>query len=508
MSPDISRRNFVKDLGLVALAGTGLVGCVSNSVKPAPFRWGIPSNDAEIDCLVLGAGMSGITSARHIVDEGRRRGKDYNVVVLEGANRIGGRIETLNIKGNIYEMGAGYIHREKNTVPLWDEINKYNISVERIPKMDNGLIYHPKFGLKSITGAVLAWDVIKAAGIFNKVSSVRGEDMSAADFLERKEYKGLDYDFTRMILVGHMPAFLDELSMKGFRSDDIATQLKEKYEYRVSNGLLNLLERMSDGLDIRLNNKVKKIDRENFHGGVVVSLDDGRQYKAKSVVCTFSIGMLKDNYLDLNLPNLKRQALEDIDSGYHSKVIVKFNKRFWPKDASMIHIPGGRREGMTYFNHNYGLNETHPTLVGLLLGSDAKKMGLEDGETTLKNVCLDLDKIFPDFAPTIELVYRNPKSPHNGVHRKCWKKDEFARGGNSFLKFNPKSSIPIEQVREIFADARTTPGIFWGGEGTALSTQPASIHGAHESGIRVGKEVVEYLENGIILDPRTSSRSV
>jgi monoamine oxidase len=84
MSKHIDRRTFLQSLGVVA--ATGLSGCT-----------------ADRRIVVLGAGLAGLTAAYNLMKEG------YEVIVLEGQGRVGGRVLTVREPfraGGHAEMGA------------------------------------------------------------------------------------------------------------------------------------------------------------------------------------------------------------------------------------------------------------------------------------------------------------------------------------------------------------------------------------------------------------------
>lgn len=60
----------------------------------------------EAEVLVLGAGTAGITVAQRLKEEGVE-----GVVVVEGSERIGGRVKDVQFGGITVELGANWVHR-------------------------------------------------------------------------------------------------------------------------------------------------------------------------------------------------------------------------------------------------------------------------------------------------------------------------------------------------------------------------------------------------------------
>src|SRR6202012_2728230 len=58
----------------------------------------------EVDVLVLGAGMAGLTAARALAERGVR------VTVLEARDRVGGRVFTRRAGDVNVELGAEFVH--------------------------------------------------------------------------------------------------------------------------------------------------------------------------------------------------------------------------------------------------------------------------------------------------------------------------------------------------------------------------------------------------------------
>ncbi len=75
--------------------------------EPKPFITGVESgaaHNANQKVIVIGAGAAGLSAARVLHDQG------CEVVVLEGRNRTGGRLNTMTVGGGSVDEGGNWIH--------------------------------------------------------------------------------------------------------------------------------------------------------------------------------------------------------------------------------------------------------------------------------------------------------------------------------------------------------------------------------------------------------------
>jgi hypothetical protein len=204
-----------------------------------------------------------LTLARELTDPPVASLKKRRVLVLEAGSRIGGRIRTDHRSfGRPVELGAEYVHMPPLEAALWREVARYQLPLARVDKAE-GYMFHPSLSEAAvpIVEATLRWNLFKALTVWKDLE-IDGADMSGEEFL-RADAEGTDddveQDFKRMIVSGHLGALEADLSMRGFASDHIAEQLKSTKEYYVQPGYDLLLDRLALGLDVRLEQKVRRI---------------------------------------------------------------------------------------------------------------------------------------------------------------------------------------------------------------------------------------------------------
>lgn len=105
------------------------------NVKMAAAAAAKPSR--HYDTLILGAGMSGLACASRLYQHQHYR-KRNDLLVLEGRERIGGRIESVHVNGCRLDTGANWIH---------------GVGTQERPNPLMGVLPHKRY--RSLSGAVL-----------------------------------------------------------------------------------------------------------------------------------------------------------------------------------------------------------------------------------------------------------------------------------------------------------------------------------------------------------------
>lgn len=494
----MSRRSFLK--GSLALIGSSFLP-----------RFAISSaadNQTIYDCIILGAGAAGLTAARQL-SQSKIKGQRPKILVLEANNRIGGRIFTDHSKaidfGSPLELGAEYIHVAPGIAPIWNEVYRYDLETKAYPKLLKGYLYNSEFLAPTPHSPLysighLNFRILRSYRIFKDIQNYEGPDISGARFIKKMGYDGFAAESAEALLTGHLGAPLSQVSILGFQNDHIIPQLKGSHEFYVRGGYDQILKGMSKEIstqNILLNHSVSKI-RAAKNKLIQAYVPGVGWFTAKSMLCTASAGMLKSRTIDFGeyWNSDKENSLKFITPAHQIKVSIRFKTRFWADDMCMLNQleASERRTGKTYFVPNYKEDQKPPVLTALISGEPAKKLLPTSAQEVLQLVCKDLDDMYKLPSSVLKKVAQR-KDGSLIFSCKKWAEDPYAKGGISYLQVHDQEGrVNLQNARKTLASSKGTQPLFWAGEATSLVQQPASVHGAHSTGLRAFSEIYNYLQ--------------
>ncbi len=527
------------------------------------------------DCIVLGAGMAGVTAARNLQQKGQR------VLLLEGSERIGGRMNSN--RGLVpdpdqpgqflpIEAGAEYIHVAKKGryKAFWKEIEARGFTTSRFPKTTKFLLdslldkllgkeeelarnrlFFEAWGKTLTTDEALEQDkeIQKAAPLLflleikDLFDPDKQEDIAAGEFVKKQDYQGRGVVMGQYTLSAHTPGLLDDpppglppgqpnpndtISVAGLLKDEIQDQLIEPAEFRLEveadgrrriPGYDSLPRAICDqflaaGGTLRKSDPgttaMKVVRVEKTVGNIVVTTRSGEQFVGRSALSTFSVGMLDPTtgegaaIFGPLLDAEKRQALEMVKMGAITKFSLVFKERLWAPEATAMTVlsnPEGRAR--TFFSAFPDRPQGPHVLTGLLMGKDHLAIKDLDDGAAIQLLLDELHRVFGRGGPrwTAETVLAGERDPAGRFvplyHRQDWQRDEFAKGGNSFLRHHPAGPLGVTRAREALKNPRGTLPLFWAGEATAPAYdrfyQPLAVHGAYISGVEAAADILHYL---------------
>ncbi|MEO3430673.1 NAD(P)/FAD-dependent oxidoreductase [Pelagibius sp. CAU 1746] len=511
-----------------------------------------PGPDTLFDCIVLGAGISGVTAARDLQQAGLK------VLLLEGSDRIGGRMKSIrnfvkkNGKPVPVEGGAEYIHvaEQDRYLEFWREVRKHGFSASPLHKCGMGILKIPRNRMyfspwkrtKMLAEVIVQpefWDLPDALQQIQEFDAEASADITAETFIQRyagkNDLSARGLALLRYTLSAHTPGPLNEISIAGLKTDAIVDQLMERKELRMEHdavkpfGLCGFdslpakiaeefkkaggrLEKSRAGSTAR---KVVKIARPAADR-IVVTTQGGQTYTGRSAVCTFSAGMLNpvsgegDSILGPLLTDRKREALGLVRMGAITKFSLEFKERVWVDDGGesaghMTVLSNPRGKARTFFS-SFPKEHLGPhVLTGLLMNEDHDQIAEMSDDEAVAHVFAELGKIYGRGRRWTQKNLLAGFTDRGGRFRpnflrQDWSKDAFAKGGNSYLAHRPRrpGRMLAKEAREALKDPRETLPLFWAGEAVASAYdpryQPLAVHGAYISGLRAAADVLQYLK--------------
>ena len=279
---------------------------------------------ADPDVIVGGAGAAGIAAARTLVAAG------LSVAVLEARDRVGGRTVATMLRGHAVDLGAHWLHAGpinplvqlgfERGEPLRRAAQEGHVWVGRRPGRPS-----------EVAASARAFD--RADRAMHAGAAAGGPDRAAASALPR----GLGPWGARVALVHGLVSGrpLEEVSLQDFPSMEYGDN------YFVAGGYGGYLGRLAQGLPIALDCPVAGIDWTG--AGVRVATADGRTLKARAVIVTVPMMVLRDSVaFSPALPAPIRAAIDGFRVGIYEHAVLHWPSSPFRGRDRLASLVGGR----------------------------------------------------------------------------------------------------------------------------------------------------------------------
>ncbi|KAI3465575.1 hypothetical protein Pfo_022238 [Paulownia fortunei] len=421
--------------------------------------------------IVIGAGFAGITAARALHDA------SFQVILLESRDRIGGRVHTDYSFGFPVDLGASWLHGVCKDNPLAPVIGRLGLPLYRTSG-DNSVLYDhdlESYALFDMDGNQVPQDLVSKVGetfesILKETDLVRqefSEDMSIQRAIsivfERRpdlRLEGLGHKVLQWYLCrmeGWFAADADTISLKCWDQEEL---LPGGHGLMVR-GYLPVINTLAKGLDIRLGHRVTKIVRR--YNGVKVIVEDGRTFLADAAVVAVPLGVLKSNCIKFEprLPEWKEAAINDLGVGIENKIVLHFEKVFWP-NVEFLGVVAGTSYECSYFL-NLHKATGHAVLVYMPAGQLARDIEKMSNEDAANFAFTQLKRILPNASEPIQYLVSH------------WGTDKNSLGSYSY--------DTVGKAHDLYERLRIpVDNLFFAGEATSMD-YPGSVHGAYSTGL-------------------------
>lgn len=422
------------------------------------------------DCIIIGAGAAGLAAGRSLQDSGKR------VVLVEARDRIGGRAWTDTTFSPLpLELGAEFIHGEHViTHALLKQAGMGALPAERaayqqwfIPPTLHALAALPQ-PLRD------RWAEVASA------YAALGEqppqaDCSLRDYLAQHTPTAR-WDDSLEQMADVLLAQTCCAPLNGLSAWDLAHEMQVdragKQEFRLEQGYSALLDWYSRDLDIRLNMPVRTVQWQEKIG---VTTHDGF-IPAQCLLLTVPVAVLRSGTIQFAppLPSFKQQAIESFRTEPATKLIYHFRNRHWTDEMRYICHTG---VAARWWTPGEGRLNAPAIITAYLTADRARRIDLLEESEALALGLSELANLLNRPLPVLQADLIQAK-------RVSWGTDPYALGGYAHLPPGHAAA------RQRLADPVETV-LYFAGEATAHDSNPQTVHGAIESGLRAAREIFD-----------------
>ncbi len=440
------------------------------------------------DVVVVGAGFAGLTAARELVEGG------YDVVVLEGRDRVGGRSHTTTIADVPVDLGATFVG------PTQVEVLKLaaELGCQTVPTHCEGKnLIRWRGRVRSYRSTIPRLSILELLDVsriqwrferFGKqvsltepwTSTVASElDAHTLESWLRSVHAGASTRDLMAIMArvtwGCEPAEVSMLHAVRYvkAAGGIGPMLDVEggaQQDRFPAGTQQIALRMADALGdrVRLGAPVRRIERGD--GAAVVHTDAGAT-STRAVIVAIPPQHRSVVTFDPALPQHFRELSAHWPQGRLSKAYAAYDTPFWRADGCSGEALSD--DGAVFITFDVSPSPDGP---GILLGfTDARTFDLLPADERRKAALGCFAALFGEAA----------RDPVDYLDH-CWGTEEFAPGG-------PTAAVPPGAWTQYGKWLRApVAGIFWAGTETA-DEWTGFLEGAVRSGQRAAAEVATYL---------------
>uniref|UniRef100_A0A8D2J6Q3 L-amino-acid oxidase n=1 Tax=Varanus komodoensis TaxID=61221 RepID=A0A8D2J6Q3_VARKO len=316
-----------------------------------------------------------------------------------------------------------------------------------------------------------------------KVVVLEAKDRIGGRVWDDKTFRGITVGKGAQIVNGcvNNPVALmcEQVSARSWDHNEFFAQFAGDHTL-LSSGYSAILEKIAEGLDIRLKVPIRSIDYSGEE--VQLTATDGSLWTAQKVLVTVPLAILQKGAIQFTpaLPERKMKAINSLGAGIIEKIALQFPYRFW--DSKI--------EGADYFGH-VPPSSSKRGLFSVFYDMDPQRkcsvlMSVVTGDAvaTIKN--LDDKQVLQQCMTVLRELFKEQEVPDPVKYFVTrWNKDPWIQMAYSFVKTGGSG-----EAYDILAeDIQGT--IFFAGEATNRHF-PQTVTGAYLSGVREASKIAAF----------------
>jgi monoamine oxidase len=476
----LSRREFLLQSG--AVAGAALLA--------GRRAWAVEDT---ADVIVIGAGLAGLQAAWVLEQKG------FKVIVLEGRDRVGGRVLTFGNVQGVPEAGGNIIYGDYRRlmeiatrvgVPLEDQVprlskhSKFTLVLDGKPVSRSEWADSPRNPFPPALREMMPWQYVPlVTSQENPLTSTDGWydaknapfDVSMRDFLRKQGATDamIELAYDAIPTYGLNARDVSALMMAYVSAFTAAQKSARPVMLQAKGGNQNIPIAMAAQLKqpVRLRQAVRSVDSTG--AGVTVRTTDGARYSARAVVCAVPFTTLRHINLRPDLEGMQARAVKSLPYQPIHQVALQASRPFWEDDglepSMWTDAPIGRVSAV----YHEAKDDQVSSLLVSAFGPDARYLDRLGKDGVARYVVAQIEQMRPAAKGALQVI---------GQH--SWEQDPFAGGAWSY--FNPGTVTK-------FLPAMLQPRgrVHFSGEHTSVSAR--GMEGAIESGERAAGAVAQQL---------------
>ena len=480
MSPQLSRRRFIKGAGGVALLGS----------YPLAF-----ANDPKV--VVVGAGLAGLAAAWDLAQAG------VDVRVAEQSSRAGGRIKTVR---DVFDDGAWVDVGGQTSGPGYANFFYYATLFELEFEPQSVFRGRPEVLLdlegQLYKGSALradpdAWPLelhdaekpVAPSRLQSHYLAPIAKEIGAVERVLDPEFAKYDEMSLRALLesLGASPAALGLIehtvnynsletvsALSALR--DMTRQLFSSggQALNIKNGNQSLTDAFAAALGDRIRYKSKLKSVKNINDAVTLHFDtpdSSEVWDADYVVLAIPFTALRNVSFEPGLPPKRKAIVESLPYTQVAQTYLQTSTRFWSEDDNVLAIySDGPLERL--FNASSRMQGDRGLLVNWVNGTGTQAIRDMSAEAQAEFAVRELEKIWPGGRAQIEKTYTND-----------W--------GKSYAEGAYAHYAPGQMTRYAAEIPKPIGRLHFAGEHTELVAP--GMEGALTSGRRTAKEIIDRL---------------